>query len=157
MFFKKEKSIYISYTFKGEKFEREYFKISKTDSAKASSFDFLCNANSADNWVKTKFTGDTTIKIPGKKIRCWIFTETYYLLFRNKISRVIYLDKKSLLPIQINITYYRPDPDNPSINTAHTYKDKIDSVFSRPWNSSNKKWNYPKCWKTGYTSSRENQ
>lgn len=152
-FSKREKSIYISYVFKGEFFEKKYFQVSKRDSVETSSFDYLCDGNSSDNWVITRFTGDTAIKIFGKKIRCWIFDEGYpYLFSPNLRTRIIYLDKKSLLPVQINTIFYRPDSKNPSIVSTEGFKSKVDTIFNRPWNSSNKKWNYSKCWNSGYSS-----
>lgn len=152
-FIRKGKSIYISYTFKGEAFKKKYFQVSKQDSVETSTFDYLCDANVSDNWVTTQFTGDTTIRITGKKIKCWIFFEQYPHLFPpNQRSQTIYIDRKSLLPIQINTTFYRPDRENPSVIKVETFKSRIDSIFSRPWDGSNKKWNYSKCWKSGYSS-----
>ena len=150
---REKRDIYINYTFKNEVFKRKYFKISDHDTVQTSSFDYLCDANTSYNWVTTKFTGDTVIKVLSKKIRCWVFKVEYPNLFSpNKRSEIIYLDKRSLLPIQINTIYHRPDKDNKAIIWDEVYINKVDSVFVRPWNESNKKWNYPKCWESGHSS-----
>jgi hypothetical protein len=147
-FERRNKSIFITYTFKDEIFEKKYFQLSKRDSVKTSSFDYLCNTNSDNNWVITRFVGEATIKISSRKVRCWIFEEKYpYLFSPNQRARIIYLAKESLLPVQINTIYYRPDRKNPSNIITEHFKSKIDTVFNRPWNSTDKKWNYPKCWK----------
>ena len=140
--------IYIKYLWEGKTVKKTYFNISKEDSVQTSSFDFLCYANSLDEWVITKYLGrDTTLLVASRRIKCWIFVEEYPYLFENKRSKIIYLDKKSLLPIQITSIYCRRDRKEASVLSKETFKDKIDSVLSRPWSSSTKKWNYSKCWK----------
>jgi len=146
-FTRHKKSIYINYTFKDEPFHRKYFQVSKEDTVHATTFDFLCYANSSDTWIVTRYTGDTTIEIQGKRLKCWGFTEEYPHLYPLvQWGRTIYLEKKSLLPVQINTTYYIPDRKKPTLIHAESYFAKIDSVFKRPWNSLNKKWKYAKCW-----------
>lgn len=149
-FSREKNSIYLNYTYKNESIKKKYFIISKQDSVESSSFDYLCHSNFSDNWIVTKYTGDTTMTIFGKKIKCWVFEESYPHLFSpNQRSQIIYLDKKSLLPVQINTIYYRPDNNNPSSVKIELFKDRIDTIFKRPWNSFNKKWNYSKCWHNG--------
>lgn len=147
------KFIYISYSFKDELFQKKYFHISNMDSVETSSFEYLCDTNYSGNWVKTHYLGDTIINISRKRIKCWIFHEAYpYLFPPNQRASIIYLSKKTFLPIQINTIFYRPIFEKPGVFRAEVYRSRIDSVFKRPWSSITKKWNYPKCFKTGYTS-----
>ena len=142
-------SIFINYILKGKPVTREYFRVSSKDSIRTTTFDFLCDTNFSPSWVDTRFTGrDTVLVISERKINCWIFSEAYpYEYPPLQRSKVIYLDKKSLLPVQINNTYYRPDKKDNSVILEETFIRRIDSILARPWNTENRKWNYPKCYK----------
>ncbi|MEI9908816.1 MAG: hypothetical protein WDO71_03575 [Bacteroidota bacterium] len=91
-----------------------------------------------------------------KKLSAGFFIEQYpYLFPPNQRSQTIYLDRKSLLPIQINTIFYRPDRKTSAIIKSEIFMKKIDSIFARPWDASNKKWNYSKCWKSSNSSIEE--
>lgn len=147
-FLKENDILYIEYSIKNQNFKKKYYQLSKMDSVETSTFDYLCDANTSYNWITTRYIGDTIIKVPRREIKCWIFLEKYpYLFAPNQRGQVVYLDKESFLPVQVTTIYYRPDLHNPTVIRSEVYRSRIVSIFARPWNSENKKWNYSKCWK----------
>lgn len=142
------KTVYINYISKGKSIKKEYFRLSSNDSVKTSSFNSLCDANVSYNWVVTRYTGrDTVLVVAGKKVNCWIFNEQYPHIFSPaQRSQIIYLGKKTLLPIQIIETHFKIDSKDGSIIVTETFKSKIDSIVRRPWDSSDRKWQYPPCY-----------
>lgn len=148
-FDKRGQSIYINYQLNGDIKKEKYFRLSSNDTVNASSFDYLCDRNLSYHWVVTKYTGnDTIIRVAGKKIKCWIFDEFYnYLLPPNRYAKRIYLDKISFLPIRFVEIYYAPREDGSTNANTETYISTVRAIYNRPWNSKNKKWNYPKCYK----------
>jgi hypothetical protein len=146
-FTKVKKSIFIGYTKMGAKVNERYYTLSKKDSVETLTYDFLCD-NTPGNYEVSKYLGTATLNLLyGKKIKCWVFEEFFNRGFPSvDLRRLVYLEKKSLLPVQIITTYLRPNKDG-SYNKTYevTYKEKIVSIADRPYFPSERGWLYPKC------------
>lgn len=148
---RKGNSIYLSFSLKDRIYHRKAFELSLVDSVKSVDLEHLCNENSSSAWTITRLiNSDTSLIISGKKVRCWVFYEKYpYLHPPTQREQVIYIEKKMLLPVQVRSTFFYTNyqKNAPPILDTSTVVVKIDSVFSRPWTSVTKKWNYNLCWR----------
>lgn len=147
-FKRRKNSIYIQYGIRGISFNMKYFSVSKKDSVTASSDDALCNTNYTGWNVTTKYTGeDTVIGIPGKRVKCWVFKIEYPNVHppieRNEI---VYIEKRTLLPVQRIGTYRFPDQNDPPIMKTRVIKSRMVQVLKRPWDSASRRWRYKKCY-----------
>jgi hypothetical protein len=101
-FSKKGKTIYIEYNSKEKRIKEPYYSLIRGQRFKIFERDNICSRGFAVNNGFSEYSGrDTTLRIYGKSLDCWIFFEMYpshKYGFENQRKQV-YLEKRDLVPL----------------------------------------------------------